>query len=101
MIRIANLSNDSKYFKWLFVPEPFDFNAWVKEEKWVLDCDICNDYTNYWVVMTDPRPTYYKVYHSYWVEDSEDWYVANEFETSIVDVSQLDKYAKKNLKFVV
>lgn len=101
--RIANLSVRPEYFVWSFMPDDFDYKALrdkVQNEWWVWDCDQCGDKTTTWVIMFD-TPQFYRVEHTWWIEEYPRFEVRNEFAWWKIDRSQLTDAEKQTVKFVV
>ena len=105
MLRVANLSADARYFRWVFPkvpPEAFNFERWIEGRQWIHDTDICGDYRQFWVVIRGDKVTYHKVEHNWWVERDPEFRVENVFEFTEISRADVDeKYAKENLRFVL
>lgn len=102
MIRFANLSTLPKYFCWRFIQgDSFDLEQWIKNEEMVYDTDQGGESTQFWVVMWPTITVYYKVQHAWWVDHDPEWMIINDFNITIVEPADMDKYAKENKRFVV
>jgi len=103
MYKVADLSVNPRYFKWDFIKEDFNVENYIKRKEYVYDADSCGNETNFWVVVKEGTPRFYRSYHEwYWnnygQEDSE---LINEFEIEEVTQETLNGDAKINLRFVI
>jgi len=104
MIRVADLSVDPRYFKWNFVDqENLNIENYIKKKEYLYDANSCGDETNYWVVVKEGNPRFYRSEHDwYWHNyDEEDAYLVNEFDIQEVDRQDLNEEARKNLRFII
>lgn len=107
MLKVAELSTWSKYFRWEFpkftnwIP---DIEAWIKDREYVHDCDNCGDETSYFVVMENGEAKFYKLYHNWYWDGygTGESQLINDFEFTECSRDEIaGSDAKKNLGFVV
>lgn len=102
MIRVANLSQSAKYFKWRFMPDDFNFEQWYKETFRIYDTDTSGDSVEFWVVVTPDKTNYYRVYHEWWIDYWDTEFSSTiENDYTIIEVDRSTLTELETLKFVI